>query len=100
MSHLIFSINYRVFSHPPVGTVGLTEPEARAKYPGRPIKIYSSTFNPLFYAMSKAEHQVETSFKVVCLADEDERVLGIHMVGQSCDEILQGFAGKLLKNGC
>lgn len=84
-----------MFSHPPVGTVGLTEAEAREKYAGRPIKIYTSTFNNLFYAMSAPENKVPTTHKLVCLADEDERVLGIHMVGMASDEILQGFGGNI-----
>lgn len=77
-----------VFTHPPVGTVGITEAEARERH-GDAIKVYRSQFNPMNYAMS--EHKVPTLMRLV-VAGEEEKVLGIHMVGDGCDEILQGFA--------
>ena len=77
-----------VFSHPPIGVVGLTEAEARAAH-GDAVKVYTSRFRPMLGAL--AGHEERTLMKLVC-AGTDERVLGIHMIGPASDEILQGFA--------
>ncbi len=77
-----------VFSHPPIGTVGLTEPEARKKY-GANVNIYSATFTPMYYALGP--RKVQTLMKIVCTGPE-EKVVGIHMIGRDSDEIIQGFA--------
>lgn len=78
-----------VFSHPPVGTVGLTEEEAKAKYGADKIKIYNSTFTPMYYAVTSRKEKC--SMKLICALPE-EKVVGLHMIGQAVDEILQGFA--------
>jgi glutathione reductase (NADPH) len=75
-----------VFAHPPVATVGLTEHEARERH--QKVSIYRTTFTPMRYALS--EQGVKTAMKLVC-ADEEERVVGIHLVGDNADEMLQGF---------
>lgn len=77
-----------VFSHPPIGTIGLTEPQARERY-GDDVKIYQTRFNAMYYAMN--HHKVATHMKLVCIGD-NERVVGCHIVGQGADEMLQGFA--------
>ena len=77
-----------VFSHPPIGTVGLTEAEARERH-GDAVKVYRSRFRPMLGAL--AGHQERTLMKLVCIGS-DEQVVGIHMIGPACDEILQGFA--------
>jgi glutathione reductase (NADPH) len=77
-----------VFSHPPIGTVGLTEGEARAEY-GDDVKIYTSRFTPMLYALS--EKKVRTAMKLVTTG-RDERVVGCHIIGDAADEMLQGFA--------
>lgn len=77
-----------VFSHPPVATVGLTEAAAREKH-GECVSIYSSEFTPMRHALS--DHGGITAMKLVC-AGSDERVVGIHIIGDSADEMLQGFA--------
>ncbi len=77
-----------IFSHPAIGTVGLTEDEARREY-GDDIKIYRSRFNPMRYALS--EHKVPCTMKLIC-AGPDERVVGLHVIGDGADEMLQGFA--------
>lgn len=78
-----------VFAHPPIGTCGYTEEEARNKYGSENIKIYSTTFNNMYYALS--ERKVKTMMKLVC-AGPEQQVVGLHMQGMGCDEILQGFA--------
>ena len=77
-----------VFAHPPVGKVGLTEPEARARY-GDSLTVYATAFTPMRYAL--AGHGPKTAMKLVC-AGPDERVVGIHLIGDGVDEMLQGFA--------
>jgi len=78
-----------VFSHPPVGTVGLTEPQAREKFGDQNVKIYSASFTAMFTAVTS--HRQATKMKLVC-AGPDEKVVGIHGIGEGMDEILQGFA--------
>ncbi|MFQ5619195.1 MAG: glutathione-disulfide reductase [Rhodospirillales bacterium] len=76
-----------VFSQPPVGTVGLTEAEARARYGA--VDVYRSTFRPLKHTLSGRDEQV--LMKLVVDARSD-RVLGVHMVGPEAGEIIQGIA--------
>ena len=77
-----------VFSHPPIGTVGMTEETARAEYGDR-IKVYQTRFTAMYNSISG--HDVPTAMKLVCL-DEEEKVIGCHMIGPAVDEMLQGFA--------
>ena len=77
-----------IFSHPTIGTVGLTEMQARAEY-GDDVAIYSSRFNGMYYALGDAKQQ--SSMKLVTVGDE-ERVVGCHIIGEGADEMLQGFA--------
>ena len=77
-----------VFSHPPIGTVGLSETQARERY-GRNVSIYQSEFTPMRYALST--HGSTTAMKLVC-AGTSEKVVGIHLIGDNADEMLQGFA--------
>jgi glutathione-disulfide reductase len=76
-----------VFSHPPVATVGLTEPAARERHAR--VSVYRTEFTPMRYALSS--HGATTAMKLVCAGDE-ERVVGIHLIGDNVDEMLQGFA--------
>ncbi|SCU87967.1 LAFA_0E09912g1_1 [Lachancea sp. 'fantastica'] len=84
-----------IFSHPEAGSIGLTEKEAIDKYGKENIKVYKSKFTAMYYAM--LEHKSPTSYKLVC-AGEDEKVVGLHIVGDSSAEILQGF-GVAIKMG-
>lgn len=77
-----------VFSHPPLGTVGLTEHQARAAY-GESVRCYRSDFVPLFYGIS--ESKPKARMKLVTVGEE-ERVVGCHLAGPGTDEMLQGFA--------
>ncbi|KAL5120072.1 Glutathione reductase [Pleosporales sp. CAS-2024a] len=85
-----------VFSHPEIGTIGLTEPEAREKY-GDKVKIYKTEFGGMYFAMMDAGHKQPTAYKIVCVG-EDEKVVGLHILGQGSSEILQGF-GVAIKMG-
>lgn len=89
-----------VFSHPTIGTIGLTEAEAREKFGDEAIKVYTSTFVNLFYGPWQMDpgDKPKTAMKLVCLGPE-EKVVGLHTVGMGSDEMLQGF-GVALKMGC
>ncbi|NIW24196.1 MAG: FAD-dependent oxidoreductase, partial [Gammaproteobacteria bacterium] len=78
-----------VFSHPPIGTVGLTETEARERYSQDELKIYKSEFVPMYHALT--ERRPKSAMKLVTVGD-DERVIGCHIIGPGADEMLQGFA--------
>jgi len=77
-----------VFSHPPVATIGATEAAARAQY-GERIRVYQTRFTAMYNSISG--HDVPTAMKLVCL-DEEEKIIGCHMIGPTVDEMLQGFA--------
>ncbi len=77
-----------VFSHPPIGTIGLTEAQAREQF-GDDVKTYETGFNPMYMAFT--DHKVRTAMKLVVVGSE-ERVVGCHMIGLAVDEMLQGFA--------
>ena len=78
-----------VFSHPPIGTVGLSEAAARERYAGQPIKIYQTEFVPMF---SRSAHvKPQTAMKLVTVGT-DERIVGCHVIGPGADEMIQGFA--------
>jgi glutathione reductase (NADPH) len=80
-----------VFSHPPIGMVGLTEPDAVQRYGAASIKTYTSSFKPMHYAMCAPELKVPMAMKLVCTGPE-EKVVGIHVCGIGADEMMQGFA--------
>ncbi|MGI9235308.1 MAG: glutathione-disulfide reductase [Woeseiaceae bacterium] len=77
-----------IFSHPAIGTVGMTEDEARAEY-GDGVKVYESNFVAMYYALG--EEKQRTSMKLVTTGPE-ERVVGCHVIGDGADEMMQGFA--------
>jgi glutathione reductase (NADPH) len=77
-----------VFSHPPIGTVGLTEAEARELY-GEEVKVYSTRFTNMRFGIT--ERKPKTAMKLVCIGAR-EQVVGLHSIGAGSDELLQGFA--------
>ena len=77
-----------VFSHPAIGTIGLTEAQARQQY-GDEVKVYNSSFTAMYTAITA--HRQPTKMKLVCVG-ENEKVIGIHIIGLGADEMLQGFA--------
>jgi glutathione reductase (NADPH) len=78
-----------LFSHPPIGTVGMSEEQAREHFPNEPIKTYETEFVSMFYALTDVKPQ--TAMKLVCVGP-DERVVGCHVIGLGADEMIQGFA--------
>ncbi|MCW5619054.1 MAG: glutathione-disulfide reductase [Nitrosomonas sp.] len=78
-----------VFSHPAIGTMGMTESEAVAHYGKNNIRVYTSSFTAMYTAITA--HRQPCKMKLVC-AGEEEKVVGIHGIGHGMDEILQGFA--------
>ena len=88
-----------VFSHPTIGTIGLTEAEAKEKYGEDNVKVYRSKFANLYYGTFQVEpdDKPKTAMKLVC-AGAEEKVVGLHVIGMGSDEMLQGF-GIAIKMG-
>jgi len=78
-----------IFSHPPIGTVGMTEPEAVRHYGAGAVKVYQAQFTPMLHAFTT--RKVRTAMKLV-VAGAEETVVGCHIIGPGADEMLQGFA--------
>jgi glutathione reductase (NADPH) len=78
-----------VFSHPPIGTVGLSEPAARERYGDSQIRVYTTAFTSLYHGITARKSR--THMKLVVRGPE-ERVIGIHSFGLGSDELIQGFA--------
>ncbi|REL37143.1 glutathione-disulfide reductase [Thalassotalea euphylliae] len=79
-----------VFSHPVIGTVGLSEQEAIEQYGEDQVKVYNSQFTALYQAITE-DYRDPTRMKLVCVGKE-EKIVGIHSIGFGSDELLQGFA--------
>jgi glutathione reductase (NADPH) len=77
-----------IFSHPPIGTIGLSESEACTRF-GDAVHIFTSSFTPMADAIT--EHKSRAAMKLVTLGDE-QRVIGCHVIGPGADEMMQGFA--------
>lgn len=78
-----------MFSHPPIGTIGLTEQQAIEQYGQEQIKVYTSSFTPMYSAIT--QHRQPCKMKLVCLG-ENEQIIGLHGIGFGVDEMIQGFA--------
>ena len=77
-----------VFSHPAIGSIGLTQEQAEAKYGVENIKVYQSTFAGMYSAITV--HRQMTKLKLITLGEE-EKVIGLHGIGGGIDEMIQGF---------
>lgn len=76
-----------IFTHPPIGTIGMTQADAEARL--EEVRVYHAHFTPLVYALSP--HPEKTTMKLIT-AGEDEKIVGCHVIGPGADEMLQGFA--------
>ena len=85
-----------MFSHPAIGTIGLTEEEARTQH-GEAVKIYQTSFTAMYHALSP--HKQQTAMKLICVGAE-EKVVGCHIIGMGADEMLQGFAVAIKMGAC
>ncbi len=86
-----------IFSHPPIGTIGLTEPEAAERHGADTLRVYKSEFVPMFNALTDVKPK--TAMKLVTVG-EDERVVGCHVIGTGADEMVQGFAVAMSMGAC
>lgn len=86
-----------VFAHPEIGTIGLTEPEAKEKYGEENVKVYNTNFTAMYYSIMDASSKKPTSFKLV-VTGKEEKVVGLHIMGEGSAEMLQGF-GVAIKMG-
>lgn len=77
-----------IFSHPPIGTVGLTEAAARALH-GDAVEVFAGNFMPLYHGITERRRRAEV--KLVTIGPE-KRIVGLHVIGLGADEMLQGFA--------
>ena len=93
------SIPTVVFSHPEVGTIGMTEPAAVSKFGKENIRIYHTKFTPMFYNFHPAEEKKlqPTEYKLIC-EGPDEKIVGMHILGAGSSEMMQGF-GVAVKMG-
>lgn len=78
-----------IFGHPPIGTVGMSEAQARNKYGDAAVTVFVSSFVPMYYAMTAIKPRCD--MKLVTVGPE-KKVVGVHVVGDGADEMLQGFA--------
>ena len=78
-----------VFSHPAIGSIGLSQEQAEAKYGAENIKVYESNFAGMYSAITV--HRQMTKLKLITLGDE-EKIIGLHGIGEGVDEMIQGFA--------
>jgi glutathione reductase (NADPH) len=77
-----------VFSHPPIGTVGVTEDEARERW-GDAVKVYSSRFTNMYHALTARR---SASVVKLVTVGPDQKIVGVHVIGIGADEMIQGFA--------
>jgi glutathione reductase (NADPH) len=78
-----------LFTHPPIGTIGLTEQEAVARHRAEQTKVYETQFTPMYHGFTT--RKVKCSIKLVVVG-ESEKIVGCHIIGPGADEIMQGFA--------
>lgn len=77
-----------VFSHPPIGTVGLTEAEARAAFADQ-VEVFGHDFMPLYHGITTRRRRAEVK---LVTEGREQRIVGLHAIGMGADELLQGFA--------
>ncbi len=78
-----------IFTHPVIGTVGLSEEKAIEVYGKDNVKAYTSSFASMYTAVT--DHRQLVKMKLVTVGEE-EKVVGLHAIGYGVDEMIQGFA--------
>ena len=78
-----------LFTHPPIGTIGLSEHEAVAAHGAGEVRVYETSFTPMYHAFT--QRKVKCSIKLV-VAGATEKIVGCHVIGPGADELIQGFA--------
>jgi glutathione reductase (NADPH) len=78
-----------IFGHPPIGTVGLSEAAAQGRFGAANVTTFRSSFVPLYHAVTGSKARCE--MKLVTTGAE-QRIVGLHVIGEGADEMLQGFA--------
>lgn len=78
-----------IFSHPVIGSIGLSEDEAIKEYGQEAVKVYQSRFTSMFTAVTS--HRQPCLMKLVTVGDT-EKIVGLHGIGYGVDEMIQGFA--------
>jgi len=78
-----------LFTHPPIGTIGLSEHEAVQVHGAGKVKVYETRFTPMFHAFTR--RKAKCAMKLV-VAGETEKIVGCHIIGPGADELMQGFA--------
>lgn len=78
-----------IFSHPPIGTIGLSEEEAKRQHGEDQVKVYQAKFTDMYFA--PLTHKPQTLIKLVTLGPT-ERVVGCHVLGRGADEMVQAVA--------
>ena len=84
-----------IFSHPPIGVVGLSEEQAVDKFGKENVKVYKSKFTNMFYSPALSDDKKQGSFfKLICHLESEkiERVVGCHCIGKGVDEMMQGIS--------
>lgn len=84
-----------IFSHPPIGSVGLSEEDAKKKWGDDTIKTYRSKFINMYYSPAEVQEKKQSSFfKIITHieADGTERVVGVFGIGKGVDEMMQGIS--------
>src|SRR5699024_9568309 len=76
-------------TEPPIGTVRLTEDDDVAEYGEVNIKVYKSVFTSMHSSIT--DNRQKAYMKLIC-AGNDEKIVGLHGIGQGMDEMLQGFS--------
>ena len=88
-----------IFSHPPIGSVGLTEASAIKKWGSENVKTYKSTFVNMFYSPAKSDDKkLKSLFKVICHIEEDKtkRVVGCFAIGKGEDEMIMDMIERVI----
>jgi len=78
-----------LFTHPPIGTVGLSEEAAVKAHGAEAVRVYESRFTPMLHAFTR--RKIKCSIKLV-VTGQAEKIVGCHIIGPGADEIMQGFA--------